>query len=399
MDYKLTEHQQQLRQEFEAFFREEMKHAPPDYEKTSLEAIYGTDEGWEFHLQMRKKLVEKGWLAMAWPKEYGGREAPIMEQLIFSEVQSYYRAPGIDGFGFKMFAPTLMLFANDEQKNRLLPPIAKGEVNYCQGWSEPNAGSDLASLETSAVRDGDHYVVNGQKVWTTGGHRADHMFLLARTNPEEKRGKGLSVFNVDMTLPGIEVRPIHYMNGGHLYNEIFFNNLRIHESERIGPENEGWQSTRATMNFERSGVGSFAGMKRSLEEFMVYLKTTKRGGKYLYENPIVRQKIARLYADMEAGRSLAYRIAWNQEKGSLMIAPHAASESKVFGGELSQRLANFGTEIMGLHGQLEDSKWAHLHGKLSFAYQGCMGYNIAAGSSEIQRNIIAWVGVGLPRFK
>jgi alkylation response protein AidB-like acyl-CoA dehydrogenase len=399
MDYELNEHQQQLRKEYEEFFAVEMKNAPPDYRIASPEAVYVSDEGWEFHLQMRKKLVEKGWLAMAWPKEYGGRDAPIMEQLIFSEVQSYYNAPGIDRFGLHMFAPTLMLFANEEQKKRLLPPIAHGEVNYCQGWSEPNAGSDLASLETTATKDGDEYVVSGQKVWTTGAHRADHMFLLARTNPEEKRGKGLSVFNVDMTLPGIEVRPIHYMNGGHVYNEIFFNNVRIHESERIGPENEGWQSTRATMNFERSGVGTFASMKRSLEQFMVYLKTTKRGGKYLSENPINRQKVARLYADMEAGRSLAYRIAWSQEKGGLMIAPHAASESKVFGTELAQRLANFATEIMGLHGQLEECAWSPLGGAMPLSYQGCMGRNIAAGSSEVQRNIIAWVGVGLPRFK
>lgn len=399
MDYRLSDQQQKLRQEFEDFFGEEMKNAPPAYQKQTLEATYDSDEGWQFHLQLRKKLVDKGWMAMAWPAEYGGRDAPIMEQLIFSEVQAYHRAPGIDIFGFKMFAPTLMLFADEEQKKRLLPPIAKGEVNYCQGWSEPNAGSDLASLETTAIKDGDEYFVNGQKVWTTGAHRADHMFLLARTNPEEKRDKGLSVFNVRMDLPGIEVRPIHYMNGGHLYNEVFFNNVRIHESERIGAENEGWHSTRATMNFERSGVGIFAGMKRNLEELMVYLKTTKRGGKTLYENPIIRQKIARLYADMEAGRSLAYRIAWNQEKGGLKIAPHAASESKVFGGELAQRFANFGTEILGLHGQLEESKWAPFGGKLPFAYQVCMGYNIAAGSSEIQRNIIAWVGAGLPRFK
>lgn len=399
MDYKFTEDQQKLRQEFEDFFREEMKKAPPVYNTQELEAKFDSDEGWKFHLQMRKKLVEKGWLAMAWPKEYGGREASIVEQMIFNEVLSYHRAPGIDPFGVGMFAPTLLLFATEEQKKRLLPPIARGEVNYCQGWSEPNAGSDLASLETTAILDGDEYIVNGQKVWTTGAHRADHMFLLARTDPEKKRGEGLSVFNVRLDIPGIEIRPIHYMNGGHLYNEVFFNNVRIHKSELIGVENEGWQSTRATMNFERSGVGNFSGLKRTLEELMVYVKTTKRGGKYLHENPIVRQKIGRLYADMEAGRSLAYKIAWNQEKGDLMIAPHIASESKVFGGELEQRLANFCSEIMGLHGQLEDSKWAILNGKMSLIYQTCMGYNIAAGSSEIQRNIIAWVGLGLPRIK
>ena len=399
MDYKLTEEHLALRKEFEDFFREEMKNAPPAFQRNTLEATYGSDEGFQFHKSMQKKLVEKGWLTMAWPKEHGGRDAPIIEQLIFSEVHSYYRVPGIDGFGVGMFAPTLMLFANEEQKKRLLPPIAKGEVNYCQGWSEPNAGSDLASLTTTAIKEGDHYVVNGQKVWTTGAHRADHMFLLARTNPAEKRSKGLSVFNVKMDTPGIEVRPIHYMNGTHLYNEIYFTDVKIPESDRIGPENQGWESTRQTMNFERSGAGTFAALRRSLEELLAYVKTTKRGGKYLYENPIVRQKLAKLYIDIERGLALAYRVAWNQEKGKLIFSPALASESKVFGSELAQRMANFGTEIMGLYGQLEPSKWAPLNGGMIENYQICVGFNIAAGSSEIQRNIIAWVGVELPRFK
>lgn len=290
MDYKLTEEQQALKKEFEDFFREEMKAAPPAYQKNALEAMYGDDDGWQFHKSMQKKLAEKGWFTMAWPKEYGGREAPIIEQLIFSEAHAYYRAPGIDGFGVGMFAPTLMQFANEEQKERLLPPIARGEVNYCQAWSEPNAGSDLAALTTTAIKEGDHYVVNGQKVWTTGAHRADRMFLLARTDPSQKRSSGLSVFNVDMSIPGIEVRPIHYMDGTHLYNEIFFSDVIIPEHDRIGPEHEGWKSTRATMNFERSGAGSYASAKRSLEELLEYVKTTKRGGRLLYENPMVRQK-------------------------------------------------------------------------------------------------------------
>jgi len=398
MDFKLTEEQQLLKQEFVDFFAEEMKHAPLEYKKGTLEAIYGTEEGFAFHKAMQKKLAAKGWLTMEWPVEYGGKGAPIIEQLIFSEVLAYHRAPGIDQFGLKMFAPTLMLFANDEQKKRLLPPIAKGEVNYCQGWSEPNAGSDLASLRTTAIRGGDHYIVNGQKVWTTGAHRADCMFLLARTNTSEKRSKGLSVFYVDMNTPGIEVRPIHYMDGTHLYNEIFFNEVRIPASDRIGAENEGWNSTRQTMNFERSGIGNIIATKRGLEELFEYAKTTKRGGKYLYENLGVRQKLARLFIDVERGRALAYRAAWNQEKGNLVFSPALASESKVFGTELIQRWANFGSEIMGLFGQLEESSWAPLNGIIPYSYQGCMGGNIAAGSSEIQRNIIAWVGVQLPRF-
>ncbi|MDY6934205.1 MAG: acyl-CoA dehydrogenase family protein [Spirochaetota bacterium] len=399
MDFKFTKEQEALKEEFETFFREEMKNAPPEYGRGGLEGLFDTDEAWSFHRNMAKKLGEKGWLSRPWPKEYGGQDAPITEQLIFSEAREKYRAPGWDIFGLGMFAPTLMVAANEEQKKRLLPPIAKGEVMYCQGWSEPNAGSDLASLSTTAIKDGDHYVVNGQKIWTSGAHRADHMFLLARTNPAEKRGKGLSVFNLRMDLPGIEVRPILYMDGNHLYNEVFFTDVRIPEYDLIGPENDGWRLTRETMNFERSGVGMFAEGFNVLDELVEYVKTTKRNGKFLSEDTIVRQKIAKIYSDLQVGYTLAYKIAWTQENAGLMFAAHLASEAKLFGSELMQRIANFATEIMGPYGQLENSKWAPLDGAMVGAYQFCMGGNIAAGTSEIQRSIIAWMGLQLPRLK
>ncbi len=399
MDFRLTEKQEALKQEFEDFFREEMKNAPPEYGMGGLEGIYDTPEGFEFHKSVAKKLGKKGWLSRAWPKEYGGEDAPVLEQLIFHEAKEKYNAPGIDGFGVDMFAPTLLIGANDEQKKRLLPPIAKGEAVYCQGWSEPNAGSDLASLNTTSIKEGDHYVVNGQKIWTTGAHRADHMFLLARTDPREKRSKGLSVFNLRMDIPGIEVRPILYMNNSHVYNEVFLTDVKIPEYDRIGAENDGWRLTRETMNFERSGVGTFVFAYNLLMMLIDYVKSTKRDGKYLSEDKIVRQKIAKLFIDIEVGHTLANKIAWTQEKSGLMFAASLASESKVFGSELIQRIANFGTEIMGLHGQLSESKWAPLQGLLIQHYQLCMGINIAAGSSEIQRNIIAWAGLGLPRIK
>ena len=399
MDYKLTKEQEALKEEFGEFFKEEMKKAPPEYGRGGLEGMFASDRGWEFHANMARKLGEKGWLSLAWPKEYGGKDASIMEQLIFNEVREKHHAPGVDIFGLGMFAPTLLIAANDEQKKRLLPPIAKGEVAYCQGWSEPNAGSDLASLTTSAVKDGDHYVVNGQKTWTTGAHRADHMFLLARTDLSEKRSKGLSVFNLRMDYPGIEVRPIHYMDGAHLYNEVFFSDVRIPEYDRIGPENDGWRLTRETMNFERSSVGVFSEGYNLVNELVDYAKSRKRGGKFISEDPVVRQKLAKLFIDLEVGYTLAQKIAWSQETGGLMLAAHLASEAKVFGSELTQRIANAGTEIMGLYGQLSKSKWAPMDGIMPELYQFCLGMNIAAGTSEIQRNIIAWVGLGLPRLK
>ena len=396
MDFTLTPEQQAFKRELDAFFAREMADAPAAYEGNTLEATFGADDGWEFFRQIKKKYAETGYHIMAWPEEYGGRGATIIEQLIFEEVSGYYGAP-TDPFGVGMFAPAVLLYADEDQKRRILPAIASGEWQYCQGWSEPNSGSDLASLKTTAVRDGDHYIVNGQKIWTTGAHRADHIFLLARTDQGSRRSAGLSVFNVDMSLPGVEVRPIHYMNGMHLYNEIYFTDVRIPASERIGKEGEGWEQTRATMNFERSGVWAFAGARRGLEKLVEYVKTHSRNGKPLAEDPIVRQKLARLWIEMETGTALAYRVGWEQEKGNLLFSAAAASESKVMGTGLIQRMANFATEFMGPYGQVEASRWAPLSGSMIENYQLIMGFNIAAGSTEIQKNIIAWVGLGLPR--
>jgi len=399
MNFKLTEKQEALKKEFEDFFREEMKNAPPEYGRGGIEGVYDTPEGFEFHKEMAKKLGAKGWISKTWPKDCGGQEASMMEHLIFNEAKDRFRSPGIDIAGVGMFAPTLILAANDDQKERLLKPIARGEVTYCQGWSEPDAGSDLASLSTTAVRDGDEYVINGQKIWTTGAHRADCMFLLARTDPESKRSRGLSVFHLSMDLPGIQVRPIHYMNTKHVYNEVFFKDVRIQARDLVGKENQGWKLTLETMNFERSSLGVFfVEGKACLEEMIEYVKTTKRNGKYLSENPFVRQKIAKLYTDFYAGHTLVFKIAWLQEQGGLSMAASAASEAKVFGTELLQRLADLSTEIMGLYGSLAESKWAPLGGGMVDAYQLAMGMTVAAGSSEVQRNIIAWTGLGLPRF-
>ncbi len=397
MDFKLTEEQRALKQAFEDFFREEMKQAP---ETTGgLEALLASEESWKFHRYLGKKLGEKGWLSRPWPKAYGGCDAPIVEQQLFNEVRAKYRAPGVDPWGVEMFAPTVLIGGTEEQKKRILPPIAKAEVHYCQGWSEPNAGSDLASVRATALKAGDHYIVNGQKIWTTGAHFADHIFLLLRTDSSSRRNAGLSVFYCRKDLPGIEVRPIKYMNGKHVYNEIFFTDVKIPEANRIGQEGEGWGLTRETMNFERSGIGYFAGAKTVLAELVRYVKNTERDGKALAENRLVRQRLAKLYRDIELGIALSYMGAWTQHKGNAMKAVTMASMAKVYGSELNQRLATAATEAMGLYGQLEQSDWAPMGGSMIDAFQMAIGMNIAAGSSEIQRNLIAWVGLMLPRTK
>lgn len=399
MDFRLSEEEQVRKEEFEDFFAEEMKNAPPEYGNGGLEGIYSSDEGFAFHKYMAGKMGEKGWLSMAWPEKYGGREASIMEQVIFDEARGYYNAPGVDGFAVGMFAPTLIAGATEEQKERLLPPIAKGEAFYCQGWSEPDAGSDLASLTTTAVRDGDYYVVNGQKTWTTGAHKAGYMFLLARTDSESRRSKGLSVFHLPMSLPGIQVRPLLYMNGKHLYNEVFFKDVKIPARDLIGREGEGWALTRQTMNFERSGAGGFSGVRRYLEKLIDYARNTKRDGRPISKDPLTRKKIAELYIGSEVGQTLAYKIAWMQQKKDFSGLITAASESKLFSTELGVQMARYGTEMMGMYGQLEDDVLAPMGGSMVELYQLAKGATIYAGSNEIQRNLIAWTGLGLPRIR
>ena len=396
MDFRFTPEQEALKREFEEFFEEEMKQAPPGW-TGALEDMF-SEEGFPFHRRMAKILAEKGWLVRPWPKEYGGQDAPIIEQLIFSEVRGYHGGAGVDAWGIDMLGPTLLAAGNEEQKSEHLPPIARAERFWTQGWSEPNAGSDLASLTTRAVRDGDDYIINGQKTWTSGAQHADWMFMLARTHPEEKRSKGLSYFLVNVKTPGIEVRPLYSMDGSHLFNEVFFDDVRVPARNMVGEENQGWAVARATMNFERSCIQIMAGAKRDLEELLGFCRETKRNGKTLAENPLVRHRLAQLAIEVDVGRAMSYRIAWLQEKGGLIAAAASASAAKVYGTELTQRLACTACQIMGLYGQVKKgSKWAPLMGKFEGLLQFTPGMNIGGGTSEIQRNLIAWVGLGLPR--
>ncbi|MBW1903374.1 MAG: hypothetical protein JRJ20_17380 [Deltaproteobacteria bacterium] len=224
------------------------------------------------------------------------------------------------------------------------------------------------------------------------------MFLLARTDPNSKRSKGLSMFHVDMKSPGIEVRPLELMNGAHMFNEVYLKDVRVPARDLIGGEGNGWAVTQNTMNFERSGVGLFAMCEREFIIVLDYLKNTERNGRYLSEDPVIRQKVAKLYAELQGGKMMAYRVACMQEKGGLLMAASVASESKVFGSELNKRMCSFATEVMGLYGTLEMSEWAPMGSTAEF-FQMAPGITIAMGSNEIQRCIIAWMGLKQPRIK
>ncbi len=389
MHFSLTPEEEKVRQDLRQFVKEEL---PADWEGS----VGSGDDDWDFTLKMRKKLAEKGWLTVAWPKEYGGMGASIMAQTVFNEEMAYNRVPGRDGFALKMLAPTLMIHGAEEQKRKYLPPIARGEVQWCQGYSEPESGSDLASLQCRAVEDGDDFVINGSKIWTTGAHRADHIFFLVRTDPDAPKHKGISFLLAEMKTPGITVDPIYSMDGLHHINMITFDNVRVPKANLVGEMNRGWYVAATLLDFERSGIEFPAGARRMLEEVVTFAKEHKRNGKLIADDSVVRNRLADMAVAIEAGRLLSYRIAWMQGQG--MVPNKEASMGKLFGTELQQRMANTGLQVLGMYGQLEPgSKYAPLKGRLENAALYSVSVTLAGGTSEIQRNIIATRGLGLPR--
>ncbi|MCH7785881.1 MAG: acyl-CoA dehydrogenase family protein [Chloroflexi bacterium] len=394
MDFRFTEKEEDFRRELLEFFDQEL---PDDWDPLGQPSPY-SPERLPFTKAMSTKLAEKGWLTLAWPKEHGGQARSHMEQLVYREEMSYRSVPGSDlGVGaISWVGPILMIAGTEEQKKEHLPPIARAEKYWCTLYSEPGSGSDLASLQTQAVRDGDDYIINGSKIWTSAGHIADWGWLAARTDNDAPKHRGISMFLLDMKTPGVSVRPIYNMAGSHEFNEVFFDNVRIPKQNLVGEENRGWYTLAVALDFERSGVGYSASARRTLEALSGYVKETKRNGRLLADDPIIRNKLAERAVEAEISRWLSYRVAWMQSQG---MAPNAeASMSKLFGTELTQRVAQTGMEILGLAGQLsKDSAWAPLEGNIQRMYLTSVSSTIAAGTSEIQRNIIATRGLGLPR--
>src|SRR4030042_4758422 len=395
MDFKLTPEQEALRSEFEEFFKEEEKNAPKDW-IGGHEADLHSEEGRAYHRSVARKLAKKGWLSLPWPKQYGGRELSHIEQVIFNESWSYHRVPGFNLQGLMILVPSLLEYGSQEIKSKWLPMIANAETEWCQGWSEPNAGSDLAALTTKAVEDGDDYVINGQKIWTTGAQHATHMFVPAKTDPNAPKHASMTYFLSEMNRPGITVRPLLMMDGTHVFNEVFLDNLRVPKRNIVGEVNKGWYVSMAGANFERSGSSVAAGGRRDLEDLVQFCRETNRYVQLLSHNPIIRNKLADLATGLEAARHLAYYCAWMQGKNTLTVGEPSAS--KYFSTELGVRLANTGVDIMGLYGTLKrGNKWAPLQGKFQLMCQFHLGVTIAAGSTEIQKNLIAWLVLGLPR--
>jgi alkylation response protein AidB-like acyl-CoA dehydrogenase len=391
MDFRFTPEEEAFRVEVKEFLKQELKPGWDDEFDTETEL--GVEEQGEFAKAFNRKLAERGWLAIAWPKQYGGMEASVMQQVVYNEEMAYAGAPVGFNMGVAWVGPSLMLYGTEEQKIEFIPKITNLEHTWCTLYSEPAAGSDLAAIETKAVRDGDEWVINGQKIWTTGAHRSNWGWLAARTDPEAPKHKGISMFLVPMDAPGISIRPLINMAGNHGFNEVFFEDVRIPANYLVGQENMGWYMLAVALDFERSSIAGSARIRRGLGELVAFAKESPQ---FIEGRPQVKARLADVAIDVEIGAALSYRVASLQAGGK---APnYEATIAKLYSTEMSQRFAAAGIELLGMYGPLHPkSKWAKLKGSMERGYQLAVSATIAGGTSEVMRSIGAIRGLGLPR--
>ena len=395
MDFRFSEDEEAFRQEVRQWLREEI---PQRWIELDPGIWEETEESWALARGFQRRLGEKGWLAPAFPLEYGGLELSHMKRLVLAEELAYNRAPvSVEvEITVNWVAPSIMLFGSEQQKKDYVTRIAMGDIIFCIGYSEPDAGSDLASLKTRAVEDNDYYVINGQKIWCSYGHLADYCWLAARTDPDAPRHQGISVFVVDMKTPGITVRPLTNILNRHSFNEVFFDDVRIPKENLVGEKNNGWYQLMIALDLERSSIGWAAANQRIIEELIEYARTTKRNGAPLAGDPLIRNQLAQLVVENEVARMMAYRIAWMYSRG--LHPSYESSMSMVFISEATRRTADAGMRILGHYGELDrDSKWAVMNARLMRMCLSSLSIGVGGGSNEIQRNIIAMRGLGLPR--
>ncbi len=360
-----------------------------------LAEVAGTEGGGPLYTKVLRQLGVDGWLGVGWPREWGGRARPAIEQfLFFDEVQ---RA----GFPIPFLTlctvgPTLMKFGTEEQKAAFLPRILKGELHFAIGYSEPGAGTDLASLTTRAVRDGDDYIVNGQKVFTSLAEYADFIWLAVRTDPAAPKHKGISILMVDRRAPGVTITPIHTL-GGNRTNVTYLEDVRVPVSRRVARENEGWRLITNQLNHERVALSVPGPVARFVEETTAWARDTRRGdGRRVIDEPWVQANLARAAARLDVLRLMTWRQAWNV--GLDRLDPAESSAVKVFGSESFILVYQWLLEVLGLPGVLKaGSPGALLRGRMETYYRTTLVLTFGGGTNEVQRDIIAQLGLGMPR--
>jgi alkylation response protein AidB-like acyl-CoA dehydrogenase len=389
MDLNLTPAQQQFRDELRAWLQ---ANVPLPFSGNTNEEEKGAY--FEFLRDWQRKVYEGGWASVSWPKEYGGRGAALIEQAIFTEEWARAEAPPlINVLGMSLIGPTIIAVGTPEQKQRFLSKILSAEEIWCQGFSEPNAGSDVASLATKATLDGDHFVVNGQKIWTSLAHVSDWCLLLVRTDPNVPKHKGITALLVDMHSPGVLVRPLRQMTGEASFNEVFFDNVRVPVENVLGEINKGWHTAIATLMNERAhlGTGTYISFKRQLDKLIERSREIKRNSKPSSQDPVIRQKIAQSFLELEIFRLTNMRSLSKMHNDS--VPGPEGSILKLQWSELNQRMQQTAMEALGPYGQLHGLD----NGQWVFNYLRTRANTIEAGTSEIQRNIVAERVLGLPK--
>ena len=390
MDFAFSPEEERFREELRTLLAGLL---PADWSKRGLAEPVDSEERAALAELVSRQLAERRWLAMAWPEEHGGLDASFLQQYVLNEELAYRDAPGGGGVGVSSVGPAIMLYGNDAQQRLYLPRIAGAEDRWCALYSEPGAGSDLASIQTRAVRDGDEYVINGLKTWVAGADRATMGWLAARTDPGAPKHRGISTFALPLDSPGVEIRPVENLAGERQLSEVLLHDVRVPVEQRVGPENRGWYHVASTLDLERSGVAAYARGKRHVEQLV---SLAKDDGALAGKRQQVRYELADRWIELEVGFNVAQRVPWLQTQG---VSPnYEASISKLYGSELTQRIAGTGVRLLGLAGLLAPgAEGAPAGGGFARHYLTSVGSTIAAGTSEIQRNIIAQRGLGLPR--
>jgi len=366
------------------------KHLPEDWQEYPDERL---DSHWELSKKIKNELAKKNWIAPSWPKEYGGLEEDFSKSIILSETMAYRMAPGNDRFGVRMIGPTLLKYGTEFQKKKFLNEITAGKSQWCQGYSEPNSGSDLASIGTKGEYDEDSntITINGTKVWTTLAHRSNRMFILVRTQPDSNRHKGLSLILLDMNDPGIKVNPIKNISGKSSFNEVVLKNVKVSAENVVGKLHEGWMIALDLLNFERSGIDYIGWGERCLDDLV----------DYCYKNDLIKEnhvknKLAILRSDLESAKLMTYKALWIKEQSDeIHMEP---SVSKVLATETNINIHDFAFDLLNTKATFLNTKnkdsFAErvIKNRLFFVSGGILG-----GTTEIQKNIIAQRGLGLPR--
>ncbi len=393
MDLNLSQDELEFRDELRSWLA---ANAPRDWNEHRDEPL---EARFDFLKRWQRKLYDAGWAGVSWPKEYGGRGASLMQQVIFWQEMALAGAPPLANvLALGIIGPTIIAFGTEAQKKRYLAKMLSAEEIWCQGFSEPDAGSDLANVRCEARLDGDHYIVNGQKVWNSYGWAADWCELVVRTDPAAEKHKGLTVLLLDMRSKGVEVRPLRQMTGESEFNELFFHDVRVPVENVVGKVNQGWSVAVGTLMHERGtfGAGLQVVYRRNMDRLIELARTTQRNGRPASEDPIIRQKLAQCYAEIEIMRANQMR-AFSRISSTGVPGPEGSIQ-KIFWSELNQRFQQVAQELLGPYGQLEGAgAYSVDNGSWAYGYLRARGNTIEAGTSEIQRNIIGHFVLGLPK--